>query len=312
MSASRAASLSRRGALPPTKIGGRGRWTGARMDGVIRHLVVGSREGHRLAVEQALHDHQGLGQARDPDLAGIEAQACLVVLAFHVARAEPQLEPPVAQHVDRRRLARHQHRMAEVVVEHHGADAQPWRRLGGSSKSRHGRQHLGEMVGHAQRRVTLVFEPTCLVGPLRPGPGSPENGTEPERLHTPVRRSLEAAATSPKRLVWSTPWRLSRPTCSRSPVPEQEPAVDSLPRTPSRPARTARGTNLRTMGTRRGTATRRSTWLPACCRARPGRCGPASGRASPAWRLGSAARPRRAYAVRFSEALTASGLVSAR
>ena len=125
----------------------------ARMDGMARHVIVVALERHRVAAQQALHDGDGLAQPRHPHAAPIERQPRLVVLRLHVAGAEAELQPPVGEQVHQRRLARQQHRMAEVVVEHERADAQPRGGGGRGDDSRHRREYLGEVIGHGQRGI---------------------------------------------------------------------------------------------------------------------------------------------------------------
>ena len=153
MSASRPARVSSRGHCP------RRRWADGvvgreGMDPVPGHSIVATGEGERLAREQALDDHDRLGQALDSGASGIEAQPSLVVFGLHVAGAEAELQPAVAQEIQGRRLARDQHGVAEVIVEDHGADAKILRGVGGGDERRDRRQEVGQVIRHGQHRVT--------------------------------------------------------------------------------------------------------------------------------------------------------------
>lgn len=85
-------------------------------------------------------------------------------LCYHQA----ELEPAIGQEVHRRGLTRHQHGVAEVVVEHMRADPEACRRLCGADQRRHRRQEVGEVIGYGQRRVAEVLERAGLLGPLGP------------------------------------------------------------------------------------------------------------------------------------------------
>ena len=90
-----------------------------------------------------------------------------VVVGLHPARADAELEPAVAQQVDRRRLLGEDRRVLVVVVEHERADPQR-RGVRGRHRDRGQRRELlAEVVGHEQRRVPEVFELARLVAPRR-------------------------------------------------------------------------------------------------------------------------------------------------
>src|SRR5206468_10303137 len=78
---------------------------------------------------------------------------------------------------------RHQYGMAEIVVQHVGADPQPFRRLGGSYQSRHRRDTFVEVIGKAQRVVAERLNLPRLLGKIGPRCYMPNADAEPERLH---------------------------------------------------------------------------------------------------------------------------------
>src|SRR2546421_7899031 len=67
--------------------------------------------------KDALHHRDRLGQPIDPDGAGIVCDARAVVLRLVPAGANSDLEPSVAEPVQRGQLLGEDDRMAEVVVE---------------------------------------------------------------------------------------------------------------------------------------------------------------------------------------------------
>lgn len=90
------------------------------MDPVPAHSIVPAGEGDLLTAEQNLDDGDRLREALDPDPSAIELQPGLVVLRSHVPGAQANRQAAIGQEVGRRRLTRHQHGVAEVVVEHVG------------------------------------------------------------------------------------------------------------------------------------------------------------------------------------------------
>ena len=95
---------------------------------VTADAIVSAGEPNRLALEQPLDDGDGLCQPLDACHAGIERESRLLVLRTHVPGADTEFQPSAAQHIQRRRLARRQHRMAEVVIQDTGAEPQARRR----------------------------------------------------------------------------------------------------------------------------------------------------------------------------------------
>ena len=93
-------------------------------------------------------------------------------------------QPAVAQDVERGRLARQQHGVAEVVVEHGRPDAQVLRRCGGGGESRHRREQLGEVIRYAQHGVAEGLDLARLVRPVGTRSCGPHVDAEPERLHS--------------------------------------------------------------------------------------------------------------------------------
>src|SRR6266542_5557478 len=156
---------------------------GQRMDFVLRHSIVLTDERDLLTREQALDDDGRLRQPLDPCAAWIEAQAGLLVFGLHVPGAKTEFQSTVGQEVHGGGFARHQHGMAEVVVEHRRTDPDGFRRGCGADQRRHRREHLGEMIRHGQRRVAEVFDLASLVYPFRPRFPAPDDHSEPEGLH---------------------------------------------------------------------------------------------------------------------------------
>jgi hypothetical protein len=99
---------------------------------------------------------------------------------------KPSSNRPPGQQIDGRRFARRQHRMAEIVVEHVGAEPEGRRRLGRTDQGGHRREEIGEVIGHGQRVVAEAFELTGLLDPFGARARRPDIHAEPERLHTGV------------------------------------------------------------------------------------------------------------------------------
>jgi hypothetical protein len=90
-------------------------------------------------------------------------------LGADIARREARHD---AHDVERGGLARCEHRVAEVVVEHERADAQGRRGLRGDGARDHGGPLFVQMVGHVQRRVAHVLALARQLAPGIPGCGA--------------------------------------------------------------------------------------------------------------------------------------------
>jgi hypothetical protein len=104
---------------------------GERRDPMAGDLIVSAGKGDFLTLKQTFDHAHRLGEPLDANSAGFEAQPGLVVFRFDAAGAEAELQPPVGQQVDRRGLARDQHRVPQIIVQHIRAEPQPSRRRGG-------------------------------------------------------------------------------------------------------------------------------------------------------------------------------------
>ena len=166
---------------------------GARMDRVTRHAIVPARERDGLTFEEALDDDNRLAQPLDAGGAGVEGESRLLVLGAHVPGAETELEPTVGEHVERRRLARQQRGMAEVVVEHRGADTQARRRRRGGGQRGERREQVGEVVRDEQHGVAEGFDLPRLVRPFGLRGRRSHVDAEPEWPHERLRASAVAA-----------------------------------------------------------------------------------------------------------------------
>ena len=116
--------------------------------------IMPAGEGDLLAVEETLDDGNRLREPLDPGASGVETQPGFVVLRFHVPSAQADLKPAIGQEVGRRRLTRHQHGVAEVVVEHVGPNAKPLRRCRSAHQRRHGGEDPGKVVRHSEDGVS--------------------------------------------------------------------------------------------------------------------------------------------------------------
>jgi hypothetical protein len=93
---------------------------------------VPTRESDRFAFQQTLDDRRCLRQPFDPGGSPIKGQPGLVIFRLDAAGAQPELQPPIRQEVDRSGFTRDQHGMAQIVVEDVGADPKVRCRLGGA------------------------------------------------------------------------------------------------------------------------------------------------------------------------------------
>jgi hypothetical protein len=147
---------------------------GQPVDLVPGDAVMPTGKSERLAAHQLFDDRQGSGEAFNPGASAIEAQPRLMVFGLDVPSPQAELQATFAQEVDGRRLTRHQHRMAEIVVEHIGAEPKGGCRLGGADKRGHWRQEIAEVVGDRQHVIAESFDPAK---PCWPNPrASPTSG----------------------------------------------------------------------------------------------------------------------------------------
>ena len=141
---------------------------GERLELVLCHVIVVANECHRLPREQPLDDPHRLCQALDPAPSRVKAYPHLVVLRLHEPRAEAELEAALGQEIDRRRFPCDQDRVAEIIVEDIGADAEMRRGFGRTHQRRERREEVGQVIGHAQHRVAQRFKLARFVYPGGP------------------------------------------------------------------------------------------------------------------------------------------------
>ena len=122
-------------------------------------------EGARVVREQALDDRDRFGQSSDASAGGVEVDAGALVVLAHPAGPEAELEAPVGEHVDGRRLLGQHRRVVVVVRVHQRADPQRRGGVGGGHQRRGGRELVVEVVGHGEHRVAEVLG---LAGDLDP------------------------------------------------------------------------------------------------------------------------------------------------
>ena len=138
----------------------------------IGDAVVLARERDGLVGEQRLQDLRVLDHPVDAHLGRVHRDAGAVVVELLPTRAEPDLEPTLRQHVDRRELAGEHRGMAVVAVEHERADLQRGGEHRGGGHRRDRPEPLVEVVGHEERRVPERLELADGVGPR----SCPSNG----------------------------------------------------------------------------------------------------------------------------------------
>lgn len=92
----------------------------------IVELVVHSRTGDRLAVEQCTQYLDGFAETLLAQRGWVERLAHGGVLGETVAGSDAHLEPSSAHVVERGQFLRQRHGVSQVVVEHQGADADPF------------------------------------------------------------------------------------------------------------------------------------------------------------------------------------------
>ena len=154
-----------------------------REDRVAADAIMPAGEGHRFTAQQTLDDRRPPPPAGRPWRRPYRRPTRLARIRIACARRPGRAKPTVRQQIDGRRLARHQHRMAKVVVEHVGAEPQGRRRLGRADQRRHRREEIGKVVGYGQRVVAEGFELAGLLHPFNARARRPDIHAEPERLH---------------------------------------------------------------------------------------------------------------------------------
>ena len=118
-------------------------------------LVVLAVERERLRTHQALDDGERLVEAGDAHARGIEIDAGPLVVGGHPPGAEPELEPAVAEHVDRRGLGREDDRDACSRCRARACRraASRWPRPRSRDPGHRRERVVDEVVGHEERRV---------------------------------------------------------------------------------------------------------------------------------------------------------------
>ena len=109
--------------------------------------VVRAREVDGRGAEEPLENLDRLLQSAHPDAGRVEGEAGLLVLAAQPARAEPELEAPAGQRVERRRLLGEDDGVAIVVVDDHRPDPEPAGDGRGGGQGGKGRELVAEEVG---------------------------------------------------------------------------------------------------------------------------------------------------------------------
>ncbi len=94
----------------------------------------------------------------------------LFVVGLHPSGTEAELEAPLAQEVERRRLLGQHKGVAVVVTEDERAQAQGRRGPSDGGQGRDRGELVTEVVGHEQGRVPEVFAVTSLFGPRASSP----------------------------------------------------------------------------------------------------------------------------------------------
>ena len=77
-------------------------------DGVAHYAIVPTRESNSFSAEQTLDDRDRFGQPLNAGASPIEVQPRLLIFRPDAAGAQAELQPPLSQQIDCRRLARDQ------------------------------------------------------------------------------------------------------------------------------------------------------------------------------------------------------------
>ncbi len=185
MSAIRAASARTRSPLPPTsKLGRRcgiSRWS--------LTVVVRTVEGDRVPVEEAAEDPDRLLQSSDPLGWPIEGHAERRVLGLGVTGPDSELKSTFGQQIQCSRVSRHEHWVAQIVVQHERPDPKPRRRCGHRvERDQRRNQPVEHMIRDQDGVEPVVLGASSLVLPLRPRLGCEHLQPESEgaRAHKPT------------------------------------------------------------------------------------------------------------------------------
>ncbi len=162
--------------------------------------VAGGLDELALVVDLALarvghaHELRRLAQQLDAPARGLEGDAHALVLVDEPARAEPDLEPALGQHVDGGHLLGEHRRQVVADARHARADAQRrrghrGRREGGDERERlhavpralDAAARAQQMVGHEEGREPAVLHLADEVDPLGPRRGAEGLDGEAER-----------------------------------------------------------------------------------------------------------------------------------
>ena len=158
------------------------------------HAVVLTGESDLFAAQKALDNGDRLCQPVDPRGSVVKGQPRLLIFGLHVPGTQSEHETTSRQEVDCRSLSRHQHRVAEVIVEHVGTDPESRRCLSGADERRHWREEVSEVIGDGQRIVAKALNLAGFLHPFDPRARGPDIHAEPERRHPSscgvVRRTL--------------------------------------------------------------------------------------------------------------------------
>jgi hypothetical protein len=152
------------------------------------------RQRKRRAGPVRLQNFHRLGQPLDPHSRPVHRDPEPLVLGGHPPGAQPNLDPPTRQHVQRREFLGQHHRMVVVNAEHPAPH--PQLRRGQSGRRHRGQRRdvdrampggVGDLsgpevvVGRKQGRVTQILGPPGQVRPRRPRLSLERLHREPER-----------------------------------------------------------------------------------------------------------------------------------
>src|SRR5205807_7689879 len=120
----------------------------------------------RGAAPRTPNELDRLLQTRDAHPGVVEADSRLRIVAHVPARADSQLETPVGEEVNRRRVLREHEWMTEVVAGHEGSDAERRRRRGSRCKSRKRRELASKVIRDEKDVVPGCLRSRCGRMPL--------------------------------------------------------------------------------------------------------------------------------------------------
>ena len=130
---------------------------GLRLAVEVGDRVVAAREAERPVGEQPAEDGDRLGHPLDAHAGRVELQADRLVLGFVPAGPDPDVEPAVTDDIERREILGDDGWVAQVVVQHERADAEPFGRDRGGSEHRDRRKLRLQVVVDAEMRVADGF-----------------------------------------------------------------------------------------------------------------------------------------------------------